>query len=90
MAEGLAESAINSIMRLACTVMAGSVLGGGASGSRPHLLVKMHAMLHSSSCSGRPLILAYMMVNVKMLHDSALSDAEHHDGLPQCGKEREG
>jgi hypothetical protein len=79
---GLAESAINLIMRLARTVMAvsGGALGsGGGSGSRQPSQVKTHTMLHTSSGSGVPFILAYMMVNWKMfqVHASALSDAEH-------------
>jgi hypothetical protein len=68
---GLAEVAINSIMRLARTVM-----GEGGSGSRQPSQTKTHAMLHTSSGSGRPLILAYT-VSSKMFHASVLSDAVH-------------
>jgi hypothetical protein len=70
---GLAESEINSIMRLTLTVMDVSWL---CSGSRPPLQVKMHVMLHTSRGSGKPLTSIYM-VSLKMFYSSALSDAGH-------------
>ena len=67
-------------MRLARTVMAESGLGGGVargSGSRQPSQVKTYTMLHTNSSSGRPLILAYMMANLKKFHASVLLVAEH-------------
>ncbi len=83
---GLAEAVINSIMRLARTVMAESGLGGD-SGSRQPSQAKMHAMLHTSSCSGRPLILAIWRAQRFFTLPRFRMQGMR---LPQCGKEGEG